>query len=146
MTSFAIVGGFVGGLGMFFMGMRLLTQHLKTLADRRVRQSAARWTGSRWSGCVWGMVAGAVTQTMAALTFVLIGMLRSGILSLRRVFAVLPGGNVGAWMLLLLVSLDIKLVMLYLLGIAPIIIFISMWRSTVQGRLQAFGSALFGMG
>ena len=146
MTPFAIVGGFVGGLGLFFMGMRLLTQHLKTLADRRVRQSAERWTRSRWSGCVWGMVAGAVTQTMPALTFVLIGMLRSGILSPHRAFAVMQGGNIGAWVLVLLVSFDIKLAMLYLLGVAPVIILISTWQGTIQGRLQALGSALFGMG
>ena len=146
MTSLVIVGGFAGGLGLFFMGMRLLTQHLKTLADRRVRRSAERWTRSRWSGCVWGMGAGAVTQTMPALTFVLIGMLRSGILSSHRAFAVLQGGNIGAWVLVLVMSFDIKLAILYLLGIAPIIVFMSTWRWTIRGRLQALGSALFGMG
>ena len=146
MTSLAIVGGFAGGLGLFFMGMRLLTQHLKTLADRRVRRSAERWTRSRWTGCVWGMGAGAVTQGMPALTFVLIGMLRSGILSSHRALAVLQGGNIGIWVLVLVVSFDIKLAILYLLGMAPIIVFISTWRSTIQGRLQALGSALFGMG
>ena len=142
----AIAGGFVGGLGLFFMGMRLLTQHLKTLADRRVRQSAARWTKTRWSGYLWGMVAGAVTQTMPALTFVLIGMLRSGILSSRRAFAVLQGGNIGIWMLVLLVSFDIKLAILYLLGVAAIIIFVATWQRAIQDRMKALGWALFGMG
>ena len=146
MTALAIVGGFAGGLGLFFMGMRLLTQHLKTLADRRVRRSAERWTRSSWSGCAWGMAAGAVTQTMPALTFVLIGMLRSGILSPQRALAVLQGGNIGACVLVLVVSFDIKLAVLYLLGIAPIIIFISTWRWSIGGRLQALGAALFGMG
>jgi len=146
MTPWAIVGGFAGGLGLFFMGMRLLTQNLKTLADRRVRQSAERWTRGRWSGCVLGMAAGAVTQTMPALTFVVIGMLRSGILSSHRAFALLQGGNIGACVLVLLVSFDIKLAILYLLGIAPIVIFISTWRGAIRKRLQALGSALFGMG
>ena len=93
------------------------------------------------------MVAGAVTQTMPALTFVLIGMLRSGILSTHRAFAVLQGGNIGIWVLVLLVSFDIKLAVLYLLGIAPIIVVIATWRSTIQWPFAgALGSALFGMG
>ena len=81
------------GSGLFFMGLNLLTQHLKALTNRRVRQSAAKWTSSRWSGCLWGVLAGAVAQTMPALTFVTIGMLRSGILTPRRAFPILVGGK-----------------------------------------------------
>ena len=146
MTPFAVIGGFVGGLGLFFMGMRLLTLHLKELTDRRIRQSAERWTRDRWSGCVWGIVAGAVTQTMPALTFVLIGMLRSGILSPRRAYTILLGGNIGVVMLVLLVSFDIKLAMFYILGIAQIITFIATVGRSAQDRLQALAWALFGMG
>lgn len=146
MTPLAVVSGFVGGLGLFFMGMRLLTQHLKALADRRVRQSAARWTRSRWSGCVWGMVAGAVTQTMPALTFVLIGMLRSGILSTRRAVTILIGGNIGVMILVLLASFDIKLGVFYILGIAQIITVVATRGRTSNDRMQALAWALFGLG
>ena len=117
----AIVGGIAGGIGLFFMGAKILSEHLKSLANRRLRMSASRWTGSRWSGCAWGIIAGAITQSMPALTFISIGMLRSGLLTCRRALPILLGGNVGAVLVLFVVMLDIKLAVLYVLGVAQII-------------------------
>ena len=145
-TLLSIIGGFAGGLGFFFMGLNLLTQHLKTLANRRVRQSAATWTSSRWSGCLWGVVAGAVTQTMPALTFVTVGMLRSGILTPRRAFPILVGGNIGAAMLLLVVSFDIKLVVLFSLGASQLITLAATRGRSSEVKLQAFSVTLFAIG
>ena len=142
----SIIGGFAGGLGLFFMGLNLLTQHLKTLANRRVRQSAANWTSSRWSGCLWGVAAGAVTQTMPALTFVTVGMLRSGILTPRRAFPILVGGNIGAAMLLLVVSFDIKLVVLFSLGASQLITLGATRGRSSEVKLQAFSVTLFAIG
>ena len=142
----AIIGGFAGGLGLFYMGLSLLTRHIKGLADRRVRQSAAQWTESRWSGCVWGMLAGAITQTMPALTFVTVGMLRSGILTAQRAFPILIGGNVGGVLLLLILSFDVKLAVLYTLGMSQLITLFAAVGRTPRAKLQAFAATLFAMG
>lgn len=142
----AIIGGFAGGLGLFFMGLNMLTQHLKSLTNRRVRQSAKKWTGSRWSACLWGVLAGAVTQTMPALTFITIGMVRSGILSSSRAFPVLIGGNIGASMLLLVVSFDIKLAVLFALGASQLITQVATRGRSRGVKLQALAATLFSMG
>lgn len=143
----AIVGGLAGGLGLFFMGMRLLSEYLKLLNNRRLRQSAARWTGNRWTGFAWGTIAGAVTQTMPALTFITAGMVKSGLLSVRRALPILLGGNVGAILLLLVVMLDdIKLVVLYILGVSQMVAMISTRKSSQPARYQTLAAALFGMG
>ena len=142
----AIVGGIAGGLGLFFMGMRLLSEYLKLLTNRRLRQSAARWTGNRWTGFAWGTIAGAVTQTMPALTFITVGMVKSGLLSVRRALPLLLGGNVGAILLLLVVMLDIKLAVLYVLGVSQMIAMISTRKKPRPARLQTMAAALFGMG
>ena len=141
-----ILGGILGGVGFVFMGMRLLSEHLKSLADRSLRQSAERWTHTRWSGYVWGVIAGAVTQTMPALTFVTVGMLKSGLLSTRRAFPILSGGNVGAVMLLLVVMFDIKLAVLYVLGALQFAAMIANKDRSARARFQTIATALFGMG
>ena len=128
------------------MGLNLLTQHLKALTNRRVRQSAKRWTGSRWSACLWGVLAGAITQTMPALTFITIGMVRSGILTSSRAFPVLIGGNIGAAMLLLVVSFDIKLAVLFALGASQLITQIVIRGRSPGVKLQALSATLFAMG
>ena len=142
----AIIGGIAGGIGLFFMGARLLSQHLKSFANRRLRMSAARWTASRWSGCAWGVMAGSVTQSMPALTFISIGMLRSGLLTCRRTLPILLGGNVGVVLILLVVMLDIRLAALYVLGAAQIISVMTRKGRTAEAALQTMGAALFGMG
>ena len=141
-----IVGGIAGGIGLFFMGAKLLSQHLKSLTNRRLRMSAARWTASRWSGCAWGVMAGSVTQSMPALTFISIGMLRSGLLTCRRTLPILLGGNVGVVLILLVVMLDVRLAALYVLGVAQIISVTTRRGRTAKARLQTMGAALFGMG
>ena len=128
------------------MGAKILSEHLKSLANRRLRMSASRWTGSRWSGCAWGIVAGAIMQSMPALTFISIGMLRSGLLTCRRALPILLGGNVGAVLVLFVVMLDIKLAVLYVLGVAQIIAVMTTKGRTAKVRLQTMGAALFGMG
>ena len=44
----------IGGLGIFFAGMYLLSENLKKLSGRRFRQAVARWTKSLWAGLLWG--------------------------------------------------------------------------------------------
>ncbi len=138
-----IVGGLAGGFGLFFMGMRLLSEHLMLLSNRRLRMSAARWTRNRWTGLGWGTIAGAATQTMPALTFILVGMLRSGLLSVRRALPILLGGNLGVTLLLLVVMLDIKLAVLYVLGVSQVMAMIASHRAI---RYRTMAAALFGMG
>ena len=57
---FTILGHLSGALGLFFMGARLLTEHMKALSNRRFRLNAVRWTSNRYVGFVWGMIAGSV--------------------------------------------------------------------------------------
>lgn len=139
-----ILGGIAGGLGLLFMGMKILTEHLKLLTNRRLRLSAARWTDNRWAGFAWGSLAGAVTQTMPALTFLMVAMLRSGLLSVRRALPILLGGNVGVTLLLLVVVVDVKIAALYVLGVSQVIAL--MTAESGKARYRAVAEALFGMG
>ena len=140
----AILGGIVGGLGLFFMGAKLLSEHLRLLTNRRLRMSAARWTKSRWTGFAWGALAGAVAQAMPALIFIAVSMLRSGLLSVRRAFPILLGGNVGGACLLLIVTLDAELIVLYVLGVSQFVGLIA--TRNRANRYQTMAVVLFGMG
>ena len=52
----------IGGLGLFFAGMYLLSENLKKLTGRRFRQAVADWTKSLWAGLFWGFATGAVMR------------------------------------------------------------------------------------
>ena len=111
------LAGLVGGVGLFIAGMWLLTANLKTMADYRLRQAVNRWTGNRYSALLFGCVAGGVTQNMTALTFITVGVLRAGMISTAGALAVILGGCIGSSLLVLIVTLDVKVLALFLVGI-----------------------------
>ena len=140
---FVILAHLSGALGLFFMGARFLTQHLKTLNNHRFRLGVARWTGNRWLGFAWGLITGAVMQSTVVLTLIVVSMLKSDLVSPRRAFPILLGGNVGVMLLVLVVMLDVKLMALYALGVAQLLALI-----TARGgasRYRAMASACFGL-
>ena len=81
---------------------------------------AHRWTENGLSGFSWGAVAGTVTQNSTALTFILVSMLRSGLISTRGALIVLIGGNIGVTLLVLVVTFDIELISMCVLGVAGV--------------------------
>ena len=146
---FVILAHLSGALGLFFMGAKFLTDHLKALNNHRFRLNVARWTNNRWMGFGWGLVAGAVMQSTTVLTLVVVGMLKSDLVSPKRAFPILLGGNVGTMLLVLVVMLDVKLMALYALGVAYLVTFImaggraSRWRSMATA---CFGLAMILLG
>ena len=136
-----ILGGMVGGLGLFCVGMWFLTENLKTLASRRIRMLAARWTGNPRTAFVLGTLLGGTTQNLSALTFIVVGMTQSGLLSVRRALPVILGGSFGTTLLVLVVTFDIELAALYVLGIASVLML-----SERASRYRPLAAALFGMG
>ena len=146
---FTILGNLSGALGLFFMGAKLLTQYLKVLTNRRFRLSVARWTNNRWMGFAWGLIAGSVMQSMTVLTLVVVSMLKSDLVSPKRAFPILLGGNVGGALLVLIVVLDAKLIALYVLGIAYFLPLIMARNRASRYRVTAtacFGLAMIVLG
>ena len=128
-----LFAGVAGGLGLFIVGMWLLTENLKALATRQLRRAAGRWTGHRFSALVWGALAGAVTQSMSALTFMVVSILRSGLITTQGALAVILGGCVGVSTLVVIVTFNIKIVALYVLGLSGAVL--------VSERLSRFRHA-----
>lgn len=113
-----LFGGVVGGLGLFVVGMWFLTENLKGLASRRLRRTAQRLTGHPMTAFCWGVLAGGATQSMTALVFIVVSILRSGLISTRIAFALTLGGSAGVTLLVLVVTFDVRTVTLFVLGIA----------------------------
>ena len=134
-----LIGGIAGGLGLFFLGMWFLTENLKTLASRRLRKTASRWTANRFSALLWGALAGGITQSMSALTFIVVSILRSGLITTRGALALILGACVGVTALVMIVTFDIKVVALYVLGLCGAVV-----ASDRMSRYRPLASAFLG--
>ncbi len=135
-----LFAGMVGGLGLFVVGMWSLTVSLKRLASRRLRRTAQRLAGRPSTALIWGMVAGGVAQSMTVLVFIAVSLLRSGLISTRIAFALTLGANIGVTFLVLVVTFDMKTVVLFALGAAGIAV-----ASEALSKYRAVALALLGV-
>lgn len=139
-------GFLLGGVGLFLLGMMLMTDGLKTAAGPALSRILASSTGTRVRGLVSGMVVTAMVQSSTAVTIAAIGFVNAGLLGFGESLWLLFGANVGTTMtgwLVALVGLKIKVdaVALPLIGIG-----MAFHLSGPETRRGAVGGALAGFG
>lgn len=143
-----MVLAFLGGLGVFLLGMLLLTDGLKALAGSAMRGVLTRWVRGPLSGLGWGALATAVVQSSSATTLATIGMVSAGLLTFSQSVGVVLGANLGTTSTGWIVSqLGFKI---SLGAIAPMVVFVGVvLRLLARGRYAPFanvGSAIAGFG
>ena len=135
-----VAASLIAGLGLFFVGLYFLTEHLKMLSGRRLRERIAAWTKQPLMGVMWGGVFIAITQSTAATMFILISMMRSGMMTVRQALPMIIGVNMAGGFIVLILVIDIKTAILLLLGIAGIV-----FTSDRARAYRAIAGALFGI-
>ncbi|MFN3750310.1 MAG: Na/Pi cotransporter family protein [Thiobacillus sp.] len=93
-----IASGLAGGVGLFLLGMWLMTDGLKLAAGPALERILARSTGTRLRALASGMVITALVQSSSAVTIATIGFVNAGLLTLVQALWVLFGTNVGTTM------------------------------------------------
>lgn len=139
-------GALAGGIGLFLLGMKLMTDGLRLAAGPALERILANSTRTRVRGLASGMLVTAVVQSSSAVTVAAIGFVNAGLLNLPQALWVLFGANVGTTMtgwLVAMVGLQFKIEALAL----PLIGLGMLLRLSGEGkRRDAFGAALAGFG
>lgn len=106
MTISQVVFGVVGGLGLFLLGMTLMTEGLKAMAGDRIRESLRRVTRSPLSGVVTGLASTALLQSSSATIIATVGFVGAGLLSFYQALSIILGSALGTtftgWLVALL--------------------------------------------
>jgi len=85
----------LGGLGMFILGMKMMTEGLQATAGQRIRRILEAMSSNRFMGCATGAGVTALIQSSSATTVMLIGFASAGIMTLQQAVGVVIGANVG---------------------------------------------------
>ncbi len=146
MNDWATYGGLLGGIGLFLLGMSLMTDGLKLAAGPALGRILTYSTKTRMRGLASGALLTALVQSSSAVTVAAIGFVNAGLLTLGQSLWVLFGSNVGTTMtgwLVALVGLKFKvdLLALPLIGIG-----MALRLSGEHSRRGAAGLALAGFG
>src|SRR5262249_58964667 len=85
----------LGGVGLFLLGMTVMTAGLKTLAGSALRNVLAKAAATPLSGAFWGAVATLVAQSSSATTMTTIGLVSAGLLTFPQGLGLVFRANVG---------------------------------------------------
>jgi phosphate:Na+ symporter len=111
----------IGGLGLFFYGIRLMSDSLRKVSSERLKNVLGLLTKNRFTGLLTGMSVAAVIQSSSALTVMLVGFVNAGLVTLSQAIPVVFGANIGttmtAWVVSFVALLDIFTFALPLVGI-----------------------------
>ncbi len=135
----------LGGLGLFLLGMIVMTDGLRGLAGDALARTLRRFTRSPASGALSGAALTALVQSSSATTVTAVGLAGAGLLTFREALGVVFGANLGTtvtgWIVALVgfkLELGLAVMPLVLVGVA--------FRLLGGPRLAAAGLALAGFG
>jgi phosphate:Na+ symporter len=114
----AIFASALGGVGIFLLGMRFMSEGLQALAGARLHRWISAVTDNRLAAVLAGMGVTCLLQSSSATTVMVVGFVNSGLMTLMQGIAVVFGAHVGTTLSLWLLTLDIAQYGGFLVGAA----------------------------
>lgn len=108
----------LGGLGIFLLGMKHLSEGLQAAAGNGLRKFMSRATGHRIVGVMSGIVSTIIVQSSSITTVMLVGFVSTALMTLPQAFAVLIGANIGTTATVWIIAYAPNPQMLGLVGLA----------------------------
>jgi phosphate:Na+ symporter len=140
-----MITNLIGGIGLFLLGMVLLTEGLKSAAGDGLKRALVRFTGGPIRSLLAGAGVTALVQSSTATTLTTIGFVSAGLLTFPQAVGVIFGANLGttstAWIVAVFgLKMSVLPAALPMLGAGALL------RLLGRGRLSHGGLALAGFG
>ncbi|MGB6779049.1 MAG: Na/Pi symporter, partial [Planococcus citreus] len=135
----------LGGIGLFLLGMQMMTGSLKELTGEFIKGWMNRFAGGTGRAIFSGALITAIIQSSTAITLLTIGFVSAGLLSFAQSVGVIMGANIGSTSTGWLVSLIGFKVDLQAWAL-PIVGFGVLLKTFLPERNMAYGSVLAGFG
>lgn len=137
----------VGGLGLFLLGMRIMSEGLQKVARERIRRILAALTTNRIMGVLVGLGVTGIIQSSSATTVMVVGFVNAGLMNLAQSVSVIMGANIGTTVTAQIIAFKITKYALPCIGVGMGIRLFSRWRRwTFLGEaLVGFGLVFFGL-
>jgi len=133
----------VGGVGLFLLGMAVMTDGLKALAGTSIKTVLEKAAATPLLGTFWGAVITLIVQSSSATTMTTIGLVSAGLLTFPQGLSLVFGANIGTtgtgW-LVAAFGVRISLTAWAL----PIVFVGALMKVIGRGRLAAAGAAIAG--
>jgi phosphate:Na+ symporter len=132
--------GLLGGLGLFLLGIQMLSQSMKNLAGRQMRHLLMSMSTNRFYGAGFGIFVTVLFQSSSAATVVLVSFVDAGLLSFVQTLPVVLGTAFGTTITAQLVAFKIGKFALLGIGLGFILSISS------KGKWKALFDAILSIG
>ncbi len=133
--------GVLGGVGIFLLGMKFLSEGMQSLAGPRLARFVNDFTGKRFLALLAGILVTVVLQSSSATEVMVVGFVNSGLMTLRSAIGVSLGAQVGTTLSLWILTLNVTKFGLLVIGFSA---FLYLFAKRV--RPHNIGRALLGLG
>ncbi|WP_017754099.1 Na/Pi cotransporter family protein [Calidifontibacillus oryziterrae] len=142
----------MGGIGLFLLGMVLMTDGLKAVAGNSLKDRLSRLTGGVLRSVISGATVTAIVQSSSATILMTIGFVSAGLITFTQSIGVILGANLGStstgWLVSLIgLKVSVTSFALPLIGIGALLKFFTNGKYSYQGMVLAgFGLIFLGIG
>ncbi len=131
----------VGGLGLFLMGMKIMSEGMQRAAGDRLRKILKVLTTNRFVGVFVGFLITAIIQSSSATSVMAIGFVNATLMTVQQAIGVELGAAVGTTVTGWIVTMDVSAYAMPIIGIGVFIRFFSKSKTW-----QYMGEIMFGFG
>ncbi len=134
--------GVIGGLGIFLLGMKNMSEGMQAVAGSRLRKMIGSVTSNRVAACGVGTLVTSIIQSSSVTTVMVVGFVNGGFMTLMQAIGVILGANVGTTITGFILALKIGKYGLPILGIAA---FVYLFVKNERTRFTAMAVVGLGM-
>jgi phosphate:Na+ symporter len=140
-----IIFSLIGGLGLFFLGMKMMSESLRKVAGNRLKNTLDVLTRRPIIGLFIGTLITMLVQSSSVTTVMTVGFVNAGLLTLRQAISIVLGANIGttltAWLISFFALFKITNYALPAVGIG---FFLTMFGRTRSAKM--WGNFILGFG
>jgi len=143
----AMLFAVIGGLGIFLLGMKNMSEGVQAVAGNRIRKMISVATDNRFAATLTGVTVTCLVQSSSITTVIVVGFVNSGLMLLHQAIGVIMGANIGTTITGWILVLKIGKYGLPIIGVAVLCYLLSK-REKVQYIALAFmglGLVFFGL-
>ena len=95
MNWFELIYKFLGGLGVFFFGMKFLSEGLQAVAGPLIKRVINALTTNRILAVLVGTFVTTLVQSSSVTTVMVVGLVNAGLMELTQAIGIILGANIG---------------------------------------------------
>ncbi len=139
--SFGLLMNVIGGLGIFLLGMKNMSEGMQAIAGPTLRKMINRATSNRFMGVGMGTLVTCLVQSSSITTVMVVGLVNVNMMNIAQAFGVIMGANIGTTITGWILVLKVGKYGLWIIGPAVLVYLFSK-----RDRVRYFAMAFIGLG